>query len=382
MAKEEYFFEYDDELIINITKKKINQLDYYCVQGLGGINIEKNKLKLSNYHVDYVIYLDDVTDNKNSIQIETKLSDLKDSDGLIFSRRFNVNIKWGSGYFPDPQDLVFFQENELILPHKGKRKIRFKFYIVKPGSVFKKGKTLEENILFETFCDYFIDYNRLGYLDKPTKVDEIDSGTIQLGLALANVTGSIGNAELAKVKQWIEDKNKWGLNELYNSELLDDQENIKKKAHYNQLLKESYDKIREKKLTLSKIVKKINEIAFLNEKYDAINLLLNIVSADNKLGKEENELLTKIVRSLEVDETEFNKMKEKIIATVDVIDENESDETLFNINAKMSKDEKCKLLRKEYSRWNAQTNNSDIKIKTRAKRMVEIAARLRSKYKC
>ena len=48
----------------------------------------------------------------------------------------------------------------------------------------------------------------------------------------------------------------------------------------------------------------------------------------------------------------------------------------------MSKDEKCKLLRKEYSRWNAQTNNSDIKIKTRAKRMVEIAARLRTKYKC
>ena len=75
-------------------------------------------------------------------------------------------------------------------------------------------------------------------------------------------------------------------------------------------------------------------------------------------------------------------MKEKVIATVDVIDEDETDETLFNINAKMSKDEKCKLLRKEYSRWNAQTNNSDIKIKTRAKRMVEIAARLRTKYKC
>jgi len=383
MAEEEYFFDFDNELFLNIIKKKIDQLGFYCVQGMGGMNIEKNKLKLSNYQGDFVVYCDDVTENKNLIQIETKLLDYKDNDGLFFLRRNNIKIEWGSGYFDeDFKNIFLIPENEFVLPHKGKRKIRFKFYIVKSGSVFKKGKTLEENILFETTTFYFIDYNRLGYLDKATKVDDIDSGTIQLGLALANATGSIGKAELGKIKQWIEDKNKWGLNEFYHPELLDDQENIKKKAYYNQLLKDSFDKIREKKLTLSRIVKKINENAFLNEKYDAINLLLNIVSADNKLGKEENELLTKIVRSLEVDETEFNKMKEKVIATVDVIDEDETDETLFNINAKMSKDEKCKLLRKEYSRWNAQTNNSDIKIKTRAKRMVEIAARLRSKYKC
>lgn len=383
MVKEEYFFDLNSELFLNIKKKKIDQLDCICVQGMGGLNIEKNKLKLSNYQGDFIIYCDDITEIKNPVQIETKLSDYKDGDGLFFLRRNNIKIEWGSGYFDEDFKIIFLiAENELVLPYKGKRKIRFRFYIVKPGTVFKKGNTTQENILFETTAYYLTDYNRLGYLDKPTKVDEVDSGTIQLGLALANATGSMGKAEIGKIKQWIEDKNKWGLNEFYHPELLDDQENIKKKAYYNQLLKGSFDKIKDKKLTLSSIVKKINENAFLNEKYEAINLLLNVVSADNKLGKEENDLLTKIVRSLEVDEKEFNKMKEKIIATVDVIDEDETDETLFNISAKMSKDEKCKLLRKEYSRWNAQTNNSDIKIKTRAKRMVEIAARLRTKYKC
>jgi len=382
MAKEEYYFDLDDEICLEIINQKIEQSNYYCIQGLGGLNIEKNKLKSSNYQGDFVVYCDDVTDPKNIIKIKSQLSSHKDSDGLFFLRRNNIKIEWGSGYFDNFRNLFLIEESELIPPFKGKRHIKFKFNIVKLDSIFKDGVTSEKNILFETHTTYIIDYKRDGYLDIPTKVSEIDVGTIQLGLALVNVNGSIERAEFGKIKQWIEDKNKWGLNEIYNPEILDDLENIKRKAYYNQLLKYSFDKIKDKKLTLSQIVKKFNQNSYLNEKYEAINLLLQIVSADNKLGKEENELLTKIVRSLEVDEIEFNKMKEKIIATVDTIDENESHETLFNITPKMTKNEKCILLRKEYTKWNAQTNNSDVKIKARAKRMVEIAAQLRTKYKC
>ena len=382
MAKEEYYFDLDDEICLEIINQKIEQSNYYCIQGLGGLNIEKNKLKSSNYQGDFVVYCDDVTDPKNIIKIKSQLSSHKDSDGLFFLRRNNVKIEWGSGYFDNFRNLFLIEESELIPPFKGKRYIKFKFNIVKLDSIFKDGVTSEKNILFETHTTYIIDYKRDGYLDIPTKVSEIDVGTIQLGLALVNVNGSIERAEFGKIKQWIEDKNKWGLNEIYNPEILDDLENIKRKAYYNQLLKYSFDKIKDKKPTLSQIVKKFNQNSYLNEKYEVINLLLQIVSADNKLGKEENELLTKIVRSLEVDEIEFNKMKEKIIATVDTIDENESHETLFNITPKMTKNEKCILLRKEYTKWNAQTNNSDVKIKARAKRMVEIAAQLRTKYKC
>lgn len=382
MAKEEYYFDLDDEIYLRIINQKIEQSNFYCIQGLGGLNIEKNKLKSSNYQGDFVVYCDDVTDRKNIIKIKSQLSSSKDNDELFFLRRNNIKIEWGSGYFDDFRNLFLVEESELIPPFKGKRHIKFKFNIVKSDSIFKDGVTSKENILFETHTTYFIDYKRDGYLDIPTKVSEIDVGTIQLALLLANVNGSIERAEFGKIKQWIEDKNKWGLNEIYNPEILDDQENIKKKAYYNQLLKYNFDKIKDKKFTFSQIVKKLNQNSYLSEKYEAINLLLQIVSADNKLGKEENELLTKIVRSLEVDEIEFNKMKEKIIATVDIIDENESHETLFNITPKMTKNEKCILLRKEYTKWNAQTNNSDVKIKARAKRMVEIAAQLRTKYKC
>ena len=46
----------------------------------------------------------------------------------------------------------------------------------------------------------------------------------------------------------------------------------------------------------------------------------------------------------------------------------------------MTKDEKLKILRKEYSRWNALTNNTDKMIRERAKEMRDLAANLRSRY--
>ena len=44
------------------------------------------------------------------------------------------------------------------------------------------------------------------------------------------------------------------------------------------------------------------------------------------------------------------------------------------------KDQKIKILRNEYSRWNALTNNTDKMIRERAKEMRDLAANLRSQY--
>ena len=46
----------------------------------------------------------------------------------------------------------------------------------------------------------------------------------------------------------------------------------------------------------------------------------------------------------------------------------------------MDKQQKLKLLRKEYSRWNALTNNTDKTIRERARQMRDLAANLRSEY--
>ena len=48
----------------------------------------------------------------------------------------------------------------------------------------------------------------------------------------------------------------------------------------------------------------------------------------------------------------------------------------------MNDKEKCKVLRKEYTKWNSQTTQRDLKRKKRAKEMVKIIADLRKQYNC
>ena len=46
----------------------------------------------------------------------------------------------------------------------------------------------------------------------------------------------------------------------------------------------------------------------------------------------------------------------------------------------MDKKEKLRVLRKEYSRWNALTNNNDKSIRERAREMRDLAANIRKQY--
>jgi len=62
--------------------------------------------------------------------------------------------------------------------------------------------------------------------------------------------------------------------------------------------------------------------------------------------------------------------------------ESGSDEQLLGLSDEVTNEEKCKELRKLYSKWNGLTNSSNKQTKTRAKEMVKKIATLRSKYNC
>ena len=76
-------------------------------------------------------------------------------------------------------------------------------------------------------------------------------------------------------------------------------------------------------------------------------------------------------------------MKDKVIANVDELEISEKpSEESFGLTDDMEDAEKCKLLRKQYTKWNAQTNHREVKKKKRAKEMVKIIADMRKQYNC
>ena len=115
-----------------------------------------------------------------------------------------------------------------------------------------------------------------------------------------------------------------------------------------------------------------------------MNLLLNVAGSDDRLSSDEDKLLNKTARALELDMDRFQQMKTSTIANIDTIDDTdeENEDTIFNFSPDMTNEEKCKKLRLEYTRWNRQTNNSNDKIRNQAKKMVELTASLRKKYNC
>jgi mannose-6-phosphate isomerase class I len=143
-----------------------------------------------------------------------------------------------------------------------------------------------------------------------------------------------------------------------------------------------------KRLSTSDLIDEFNDKAIKEQKYDLIDLLLKVASADDELSKKEDLLLTKIVKKLDIDFSTYKEMKDKTLAKVGTIEtsasssEGSANEQLLGLSDDLTDKEKCKELRKLYTKWNGQTNSSNKKTKSRAKEMIQLIAELRSKYNC
>ena len=107
--------------------------------------------------------------------------------------------------------------------------------------------------------------------------------------------------------------------------------------------------------------------------------LLNFAIKDEVFTRYENDLIDNVAKIFEVKNDRYNELKRSITASIKFEDfDKTSYETIFGINERMTNSEKIKILRKEYSRWNALTNNTDKSIRDRAREMRDLAAKLRT----
>ena len=98
---------------------------------------------------------------------------------------------------------------------------------------------------------------------------------------------------------------------------------------------------------------------------------------------EENKFLDNAAKKLELNQNKYLEIKKIETSSLTFVDfGDKADESIFGLSDDMDAKEKCRVLRKEYSRWNSQTNNSDKNKRIRAKEMVNLIANLRKQYNC
>ena len=378
-------------LKIKVEKEKIENILSYVIKGLGNINIDSELLEKDNNMSKFSIYVFDVTDPKNKIPLTSNSEGWHDEEYILYNSR-EMEIDYGYGYWTWTP-MFYFTELMVVPPYKGKRKLEFKIYATSLNTKFSKGVPVVKNKKTKTDAAYLtistkieIQFDEPGYEEVKEFVDDVNERTVQLGLALANSDGHMDQREINIVKDWVDKQYHWSMFDYLNFDdwkEKDKEKQNKEKIKFSFVLKNTYDQLKDNRLSLSKIIKDLNTKATRIQKYDAIQLLLNIAGSDEKLSIKEDQLLNKTARALNLDIEQFRKMKNVAIANIENIEHSEQiNESVFNITESMSNAEKCKLLRKEYTRWNAQTNNTNEKLRAKAKKMVELAAELRKKYKC
>ena len=325
--------------------------------------------------VKIILSVQDITDNENDNDAGAPVLSAHEAFSEKGSRVLGIERIYDSGpthYFPDWSLFIPVPVDFIIPPHKGKRKLKFLLCVADTSTTMERGSLADTSGLQHVSTEIVnFSFKEPGYMDEFVNKDKVEDLTIKLGMCMAATDGSLDQKELNIIKLWAKNL----------TTLLDDDKAKERNQHFSKFLKSTAIAAKSKKISLSSLVKEFNGVASKAQKYTAMQLLLDISSADGKLSKEEDVFINKIAKTTGINLSTFKEMKNKVIANVDKIDLSEKpSEESFGITDDMSDNEKMKVLRKAYTKWNGQTNHRDPKKKKRAKEMVKIIADLRKQY--
>lgn len=361
----------------------------FTVQVKKGLPPKETGLKVDCYNVEMsgmishptddqvkiILSIQDVTDNDNESDAGAPVVSAHEAFNEKGSRVLGVERIYDSGprhYFPDWTLFVPVPVDFIVPPHKGKRKLKFLLCVADTNTTMDRGGLSDTSRLQHVSTDIVnFTFKEPGYMDELINKEKVEDLTVKLGMCMAASDGTLDQKELNIIKTWAKNV----------SNLLEGDKAEERNKHFSKFLKSSATAAKTKKISLSSLVKEFNNVASKTQKYTAMQLLLDISSADGRLSKEEDAFINKIAKTTGINLNTFKEMKNKVIANVDNIDLSEKpSEESFGLTDDMDDVEKMKILRKEYTKWNGQTNHKDPKKKKRAKEMVKIIADLRKQY--
>ena len=369
-----------DDLKLHVQVDTIENTKYFSIYGIGPVKINSKKLEKDSFKAKLSVYVLDISEKP--FVLKSIRSDFKDQNNLLCSSR-DMEIPVGAEYH-EYSKIALFPENLVVPAKKGKRKLEFKVYFTNLNMEFIDGFPKEDKkneIYLEKSAYKTIEYNEPGFLETEKFQELVLKHSANLAIYLASLNKKIEQKEIDAIKIWLKEKNNWDIFDYLDID--QGEESNLKKAELSFYLKQSLNKISKQKFNLQETLSDLNQKANSNQKYEIINLLLNVAASDDKLGVEEDKFINKMAKSLNLDLNYFQQIKNVALAKIENIEQTEDlDISVFNLTDEMTKEQKCLKLRQEYSRWNRQTNNSDENIRNRAKKMVEFAAELRKKYDC
>jgi len=248
----------------------------------------------------------------------------------------------------------------LEFPRTGQRKLKFTVFVVNANT---------DTILAEESVKITYTNTDKGYLDKIEDRERFEEMVIQSAMLVSASDGDVDEAEANVVKQWVK-RRLSGYKDEYKDE---------EKSRLNGYIKKASDALSVNRLTLSSILRDVEDIASEGEKYELLEVCLDVARADGKADPSELKIVNEIAEYMSLDQKKYRAMIQKSLP-VTMHTTGGYDESMLGIKPGMANKEVKQILRKEYQKWNARVASSDPEVREQAQKMIDFIAKTREKY--
>lgn len=272
-----------------------------------------------------------------------------------FTRAFQSNVEMGSiapnmglldwapvgGFFPD-----FLQP-----PYGGDRILvavcRFIDVDEPPDVHLGYNHSHDEGVLWQTTLLFHHYFPEKGYIEITDNRDEAKALSVKVAIAVAMADGALDGSEGLTIQTWIK----------RDISAYDNERQQELKAIYNDAMREAYREAKRGTLNLDEITARLNEVGEVSTKYEAMELCFDVMAADGVADRSELKIIRTVADALELNLDEIEKMKDQKILELDVnLSPEASIDELLGIDPSLSTEERKRILRGEFKKWNDRLN--------------------------
>jgi tellurite resistance protein len=303
------------------------------------------------------VELFDETEEK--LPILVMLEDLQAPGSLAFLyQEEGPTLPYAENFMTDWVDMFSFPLDLMVFPRSGIRKITILFYLLDSA-----GKRIVE----KASSTVNVNFSEKGYLERQEERIRVRELTLRLAMAVSAVDGHLAGEESELIKKWVTEHVD-----------LNDDEDDEERDSLNRAIKTAYRDLTEGEgIKISPLCEEINEKASTAEKYDALELCVELAGADSVAEKEEMAVLKEIAENLSIDQSKLRGFVDKHLPVM--IHADQSVEDLIGLTPDMSAAEKKKVLRRAYRHWNGMVTHADSQKRQQAVEMLALIASERAK---
>ena len=360
-----------------ITLDDGNTLDVFKFEMRGLIPVDKGRG--TNISVG-ISLLDDET----KLPIMCLIDDFQESRTRYFlSRRELGHVPPNSGYM-SWVTLGFAIKDTLIPPRSGNRRLRTLFRFMHPEADIYGGR-LEPNLTYlygqfsyprspnPNVSSTILKFDGVGYVDIDENSEIAQTLALKLAVSLAMVDGELHESEGFAIKNWVQ-------------KYVEDFEGTRReevKSTMNGALEEAYREATTTGIDREPLLLELAEVGSKIDHYETLELLMDIMAADNSAHGNELAFVNHVGSELDVSTQEIQRMKDLRFIDNDqmVITENNAEQVLGIDPDTMSRAEICQKLEQEFLAWNSRIQSLDtLEEREMAQNMMNLISQAQIKY--